>query len=327
MHFRLYFPRWRFPYNLGDTVMLSCVFKAVRHILNPDLFEVIADQTTVDLFYNDPYVDRLRTATWLERKLIKKIDQGFFGKNRVVLWPTWQESVFQYLATGDHLQCLIESPNRNVLSLNNAWLLGPEFVEFEDLRPRIHLTAEELHVAREEIPPNSIAIHVAQIRNTQSRLDGETLRFRRDGWQVLVSRIKQYDPSITIWEVGRNAFLGVGDQALIVDKDIRSLAARLAMMRLVILSDGGIHNVCNAIDKNVLLFQAYEFNPPDMFKMGNALFNPDYHLQCRLGCHIFSDILKTSSTMNHCNRECYGLDAHLLAEDAISFLRRFPLGG
>ncbi|MBF0194743.1 MAG: hypothetical protein HQL71_09300 [Magnetococcales bacterium] len=320
MRIKLYFPRWKFSYNLGDTVMLSCLFKAMKEHYRPQWFEVIGDDTMVELFQNDPYVDHFRAASWLEKKTLKFYGDRSKQKNPVFLvLPEWNSAVFEYLAIGDNLQRMIEHPKQNILSLVYAQQINTELFNFDDLRPRIHLTPLEINEAESKIGNNSIAIHVADIRGRQKRDDGEKLRYSLASWQRLIAELKTNDPTLKIYEVGSHVFHGLGDEH-IPPGSIRKLAAQLNSMKLVVLSDGGIHNLCNAIDKKVVLFQGYEWNPPDMFKLGNGLFNEDIHLECRKKCHIYSDILKIDSASKSCKKECYDLNPILLAKECNDYL-------
>ncbi|MBF0445894.1 MAG: hypothetical protein HQL68_09900 [Magnetococcales bacterium] len=320
MRIKLLFPRWKFSYNLGDTVMLSCLFKAIKEFYRPDYFEVIGDNTMVELFANDPYVDHFRAGSLLEKKTLKFYGDRSQNKNPVFLvLPEWNRAVFKYLAIADNLQKMIDHPRQNILSLVYAQQINPELFTFDDLRPRIHLTPEEITEADKQIGDNSIAIHVADIRGRQKRDDGEKLRYSFAGWQRLIKELKKADPTLKIYEVGSFKFHGLGD-VHIPHGSIRKLAAQLNAMKLVILSDGGVHNLCNAIDKKVVLFQGYEWNPPDMFKMGNGLFNEAIHLECRKKCHIFSDILRIEQASKSCKKECYDLDPVLLAKECNDYL-------
>lgn len=241
-----------------------------------------------------------------------------------VIWPEWKAETFAYLAEDNNLEKCIDSPYKNIISYNYALQISSEVATFPDLRPRIYLTDNEIEAAKKGIHPNSIAINMARIRNTQSRMDGERLRYKKKSWDNFVKEIKSFDPTITIYEVGQDQYQGLGD-VFLPNTTIRKTSAVLNEMRLVVLSDGGCHNICNAIDKKVLLFQGYEWNPPDLFKMGNAIFNPEYHVECRKGCHLFTDILKIKSLKDTCSRECYALDPHRLAADCIKYLRENPI--
>ncbi|MBF0153154.1 MAG: hypothetical protein HQL64_05390 [Magnetococcales bacterium] len=322
---KIYFPRWRFPYNLGDTVMLSCVFKALRQVYRPATLEVVADATVAALFAGDPRVDRFSTASWLERKLIRNPLWSRHVRQRgdFILWPLWQQATFAHLASGDNLERTIDDPKRNILAVNYAVQLGQGMLDFDDWRPRIHLAPEELLRARQEIAPHALALHIAPMRQDQSRQDGERLRYRRSSWERFVRKIKAHDPTLTLYEVGQERFAGIGDH-WIPPGSIRELAAKLKVMHLAVLSDGGIHNVCNAIDQPVLLFQGYEWNPPELFKMGNGHFDATYHVACRRECHLFQDILGLSGASDRCQRECYDLDPERLAEDCIHLLQNQP---
>lgn len=328
-HIKLYFPRWFWQENLGDSIMLSSVFKAVKTVFDPCFFEVITDKVLVDTFYNDPFVDNLRHAYWWEKHLPenyfykkKHIDLFFKKKDKqiFVIWPDWQEKMFSCLSKNNNMEECIHSPYKNILSYNFALQIGDEIVKFDDLRPRIYFTDAEIREAKKRVAENSIAINIATIRYTQTRKDGEALRYKRNSWEKFVCKVKKLFPELTIYEIGQNRFEGIGDK-FIPKCNIRQLAAILNEMRLVVLSDGGIHAVCNAIDKKVLLFQAYEWNPPDLFKMHNAIFNESYHIECRKQCHLFTDILKISSAKENCERECYALDPLKLAQDCIDHLK------
>lgn len=329
--------------------MLSSLFKPLKNIYAPCYVEVITDECMISTFHNDPYVDHFRKPHWFERSIPvlmyrkmggqsvsrKKTRHAFISyllnkrvQNRVLkshlrffVFPEWKERTFRYLAYGDNLMYCIDSANKNILSVNFALQIDDCVVEYPDLRPRIYLSEKEIDDAKKQIPPNSIGINVARIRDDQQRNDGERLRYRRKKWELLVHAIKKYDSSLTIAEIGQEQFEGIGD-VFIPNKSIRTTASILKACRLVILSDGGLHNICNAVDQPVLLFQAYEMNPPDLFKMGNALFNETYHCECRKQCHLFSDILQIPSKRSTCNKECYNLAPERLAHDCILFLEK-----
>lgn len=311
--------------------MVSSVFKAVKTVYAPCFFEVITDKVLVDTFYNDPFVDNLRLAYWWEKHLPenyfykkKHIDLLFNKKDEkaFVIWPDWQEKMFSYLSKNNNLEECINAPYKNILSYNFASQLCDEIVQFDDLRPRIYLTDAEIQEAKKRVVEDSIAINIAAIRCTQSRTDGEVLRYKKNSWKKFVNEVKEVFPKLTIYEIGQDRFEGIGDK-FIPKCDFRQMAAILNEMNIVVLSDGGIHEVCNAIDKKILLFQAYEWNPPDLFKMHNAIFNESYHTECRKQCHLFNDILKISSAKEYCKRECYALDPLKLAQDCIDYLTQF----
>ncbi len=142
-------------------------------------------------------------------------------------------------------------PPKNILSINYAIQIDSNTLNQPDLRPRIYLTKDEESIAKIIIPNNAIGIHIAKIRNSQTRNDHSKYRYNLEHWRTLCRKIKVHLPHITIFEIGSDEFLGIGDQH-IGFKTIRETAALINQMDLVILSDGGIHNICNAIDKKVL---------------------------------------------------------------------------
>ena len=327
MHIKLYFPRWFWSENLGDSIMLSSVFKAIREVYNPKLFEAITDEVLVNTFYNNYYIDIVRQPNWWEKilpeKVYKEKHTKYFLNSRntetFVIWPDWQKETFTYLSNERNLNECINAPYKNILSYNFAFQISGKIAQFHDLRPRIYLADDEIREAKEIINSASIAINVAHIRYTQNRTDGEILRYKRNSWKRLVNEIKKNFPSLTIYEIGQNQFEEIGDK-FIPKCSLRKLAALLNEMKLVILSDGGIHHVCNAIDKKVVLFKGYEWNPPDLFKMHNAIFNESYHTRCRKECHLFAEIMNKPCAMEKCNKECYLLDPVRLAQDCIMYL-------
>lgn len=315
------FPRWYFPYNLGDTVMLSCLFKAVKNTTPKRKLIVISDTTTAETFYNDPFVDQfIEAPSWISaisKKLYPLINRIPFLH---IIWPSWKEETYSYLRSRDNLHDLISSPYKNILSIDYALQINNTLATSIDLRPRIYLNKKEITTASETIDKRSIGIHIARIRGSQSREDHSKFRYNLHRWKKLCEILKEKIPELTIYEVGEADFQQIGDKYIPI-MDIRKTAAHLNALDLVILSDGGVHNICNAIDKKVLLFQAYEWNPPELFKMGNASFSPQYHPSCRKTCHIFSDISQTESSKKSCNRECYNLAPENLASDCIKLLK------
>jgi ADP-heptose:LPS heptosyltransferase len=328
MHFKLYFPRWFWPDNLGDSIMVSSVFRAIKETYDPCFLEVITDETLVNTFHNDPYVDKIREPYWWEKALPekvykKKLTKFFFNfkeQKSFIIWPDWQEKTFKHLHEKHNLDMCINYPYKNILSYNFAFQINDDIANFYDLRPRIYLTKDETNQAKKELNKNSIAINVAKIRHTQKRTDGENLRYKRKNWEILVGEIKKAFPSLIVYEIGQDKFEGIGDR-FIPYCSFRKLASLLNEMKLVILSDGGIHNVCNAIDKKVILFQSYEWNPPDLFKMQNAIFYENLHQKCRTQCHLFSEILQIPTLSNSCDKRCYLLDPRKLADECIKDLR------
>jgi hypothetical protein len=343
----LYFPRWLFSGNVGDTVMISCLFRAMKAVYPSCVLEVISDEFVNATFYNDPHVDSFRLPTEKERALSSRrydllggppqrrgvsLPRPGIGKHPLTpgmyapvlcfyVMPQWKKALFEHLRQPGNLAALISAPHKNILSLNYAVQTSEEIVNFPDLRPRISLTGEEMRRARAAIGPNAIGINLARIRDGQKRSDREQLRYKKSSWKTFVDKVKAYDPSLRVFEIGQQQPEGIGD-AFLKNASIRETAALVHAMKLVVLSDGGLHHICTAVDREVLLFQGYEWNPPDLFKMANAIFSESYHAECRKQCHIFSEILRKPSMKRRCARECYDLDPSLLADDCIGFLRR-----
>jgi ADP-heptose:LPS heptosyltransferase len=345
----LYFPRWCFSGNIGDTVMISSLFKALKSVYPSSMLEVVSDEVVNATFYNDPYVDSFRLPTDEERKIpLRRHD--FLGgpkqprEEQRLSWlhfrvaksliktglyepllcfhvmPQWKMALFRHLREPENLAELIRAPYKNILSLNFAVQTSEEIVDFPDLRPRIYLTEKEIQWARSKIGPNAIGVNMAQIRDAQKRDDGDQLRYKKASWKDFVDKVKKYDCSLRVYEIGQARFEGIGDEFL-PNGSIRETAALVNAMRLVVLSDGGLHHICTAVDKEVLLFQAYEWNPPDLFKMSNAIFSESYHTACRKQCHIFSEILKVPNVKRRCSKACYELAPSALADDCIRFLK------
>lgn len=323
MTIRIIYPRWYFPYNLGDTVMLSSVFQAIHAQNKFKNIHLITDTYTANTFFNDPYVNKITGFSKFQSKFLSKKLFNIFKAfpNTYVIWPGWHQDTFRYLRSKNNLQNCINSLQKNILSINYAIQIDSNTLNHPDLRPRIYLTKDEESIAKIIIPNNTIGIHIAKIRNSQTRNDHSKYRYNLEHWRTLCRKIKVHLPHITIFEIGSDEFLGIGDQH-IGFKTIRETAALINQMDLVILSDGGIHNICNAIDKKVLLFQAYEWNPAELFKMGNAIFDSSCHLSCSTKCHLLHEIKQIKDERQVCNRECYQLDPRKLASTAINFLKK-----
>ncbi len=122
-----------------------------------------------------------------------------------------------------------------------------------------------------------------------------------------------------MYEVGQPEFLDIGDQ-FIPNSSLRESAAIIDQFDLTILSDGGLHNICNAVNAPVLLFQAYQNNAADLFVMKNAHYRQEYHTECRHKCDIFSKISGCDDEQNKCDKQCYQLDAKALADHCIEIL-------
>jgi len=316
-NFYLYFPRWRFSYNLGDTVMLSCLFKAIKEVYKPKKLVVVGDQVVVDTFLNDPYVDKFRSATWIEKKIFKRRTKWkWFGSCLVCIEPTWQyRGLSEYFRTVQSLDDLIKEPNKNILSINYALQVGAELLDYPDLRPRIYLTKEEIQEAKDRFKMGdaAIGIHPARIRHSQLRLDGDHLRLKRSIWEQMLRVLKERNPKLVIYELGTEEFQGIGDR-FVERGSIRELAAVIENLRLVILSDGGVHHVCNSISKTVYLFQGYEYAASDLCMMTNGVFDEDLYPQCRRECDLFAIFNKKQNKISNCTwRYCYEIDPTKMA--------------
>jgi ADP-heptose:LPS heptosyltransferase len=318
---RIIYPRWYFPYNIGDTVMVSSIFKATHEILQPNKIHLITDTDTANLFHNDPYLNKITGLSKLHSKLFSKKIFKLLVRipNTYILWPSWRHDTFNYLGAKKNLQKTIESPFSNFISINYAHQIDTKLLAHNDLRPRIYLTKNENKIAQKLIPRKAIAIHVAKIRNSHKRKDGSQFRYNIEKWKILCKTIKQQLPNLTIIEIGNKEFLGIGDQH-IGFKPIREIAAIINQMELVILSDGGMHHICNSIDKKVLIFQAYEWAPVEIVKMGNAVFTSNCHTACSSECEVLHEIKGIADARLTCNRECYQLDPKGLAQEAIKYL-------
>lgn len=329
----IYFPRWKFPNNLGDCVVFSSVIKMSRTLYPNSSIKVISDSFVIESLSNNPYVDRfslpsllerlIPTRCWLRASYKKGNGMLYNGRGRMILtvFPHYNADFYHYLAQGNTLQGLINNPRDHIIATHYAWQLGDAFLDLPDKSYEIFLTDEDRKMVKHFVPRNAIGLSIATRRKSMKIYNQDRYRYPLEKWRKIAEFLRNVLPGVHIVEVGTDRFHRIGDSYLGY-MSLKDLAACIERMKLVILTDGGINNVCNAIGKQTLLFQGFEYLDPDLFKMWNSFINYDYHLACRKTCDINAKIRNVPDPKPGCGLKCTNTDPEWIAGDAVILYRQ-----
>lgn len=318
---KFYFPRWIFPYNLGDSLVSTFIPKILKKKYPDSKLEVITHGFLIDLFKLDKNVDIIRGP--IQEELYLNFQQYAFSdkqtSNIKVVYPDWHPRVFSFWK--DHHKFLEEHPTANIITLNYLLQLHLEDLLFD--KEIDFLGNANLEVINTN---NTEYINVGIVPSTKlsgkstphPSCDGQGFRFNGlkglDSWKELIHTMKALNPKIKIFEFSKENF-GLGDHHFMDDGNIFTLINNVDFMDLGIMSDGGIHHAFNIRKKPVVLFQACLINKVEFFKLGNAFFPKHLHLECRKHCpSYFLQTFGGEDKSLSCKRECENLSPKLLAE-------------
>jgi len=305
------------PHNIGDTICTtSVVNNLLRKYPKADL-TYYSNEFALDMFANDNRVkvslptDKMKGIT--EQEWGKALDVGYASDGKdivVILSPGWQNDLFEHL--NKNIDKILKNPEVNIITYNFHRMAGIE--DYINQRPKVILSEND----RKEAPQckGLIAVNMSHKRETQKK---ERSIFRYD----LKLNIKLIDLLINagykVIEVGYDRYMGVGN-AYMGHRSIRQVCAIMEQCALFIGNDGGMHNVANAVNIPVLLFQSYPFNPPELFMMGNGTVL-DNGCSKNKTCDHWAKIKGVQDSKESCDLICEKLKPELIAEKAIEILR------
>lgn len=317
---QLYFPRWLFPNNLGDSLVFTFVPKLLKR-LNPEAkIEVISYGFVNDLLKLDENIDVVREPTENEKYLDYRA-YAFSGEkieNIKVIYPDWHPKTFSFWK--ENYKFLENHKSANLITVNYLLQIGLERLVFDNIDllystnvPLINKnTTDFINIG---IVP---ATKLSGKASPHPNCDGLGFRFNGvDGlnsWQRLVNKLKKENNKIKIFEFSKENF-SLGDCHFPDTGDIFHLFKNVDQMDYGVMSDGGIHHAFNIRNKPVFLFQASLINKVEFFKLGNALFPEHLHLPCRKKCpSYFNEVFAGENLSLGCKRECEKMSPELLAE-------------
>jgi hypothetical protein len=321
MKLKLFFPKWHFPNNIGDSVNATFIPKVLKKVYPNSEIEVITFGFLLDVFKNDPNVKLVRLPSSGELY----IDFKSYAFSDVqspeikIVYPEWHPKVFEFW--GKNHDFLVNHKTANLITVNFLLQLKLE-----------HLLFDEKYDFREDFyyenkyEKNSDIINVGIVPSTKLAgrpiphpgCDGIGLRFNGpkgiESWKEFVKELKNLNSNILIHEFSFENF-GIGDIHYPHTENIFELVEQVDKMDIGVMSDGGLHHVFNARNKPVVLFQATKVNKCEFFMLENTYFPEHLHLNCRKSCRsYFSEALQTKDSSLTCNLECENLNPILLSD-------------
>jgi hypothetical protein len=328
MNIKLYFPRWIFPYNLGDSINVTFIPRVLKQFYKSCKIEVITQGFLIDVFNRDPNVDSVRLPNQNELYIDYK-SYAFSNTKKddiKVIYPEWHPNCFSFW--GKNFKYLVEHKTANIITLNYLLQLNLESLLFHkdfDFR-------EDLYLPYEKKTTDSINVAIVPSTKLAGRqtphpgCDGVGFRFNGDkgleSWKTFISHLKSINPRVVIHEFSEENY-NLGDVYHPHYENMDDLVSEVDLMDIGVMSDGGIHHVFNARKKDVVLFQATKINKCEFFMLSNTHFPKHLHLDCRLSCRsYFSETLQIPDMSLSCKLECENLDPKLLAEYTNSIIEK-----
>lgn len=317
---KLYFPRWLFPNNLGDSLNVTFVPKLLKAIYPNKKLEVITHGFLIDIFKIDPSVDSVRLPHQSELYLdyITYAFNEYQNENIKVIYPDWHPKVFSFWKNNHEF--LYNHPTANLITINFLLQLRFENLIFDknfDFREFINIehTKNNSDLINIGIVP---ATKLSGKQNPHPHCNGIGLRFNGEkgleSWKITIDALKKENSKIKIFEFSKENF-GLGDHHFPEDKNIFNVIKNVDFMDFGVMSDGGIHHIFNARNKKVFLFQATKINKVEFFKLSNTIFPEELHLECRKQCpSYFLEIFGGEDKSLKCNLECENMNPLKLAK-------------
>lgn len=314
----LIIPNWFYSWNLGDSVHWTFGPKILKkEYPNSKLICVAVDQLYENLKDN-PYVDEVHYPTkelimnyafWEDQAKNNRKD---LPKNMFVLFAVLHPKVWEYW--NNNFEFLQNHPTANIIYVNSLLQLGMEKYLYDDtnLYPIITIT-------KPEVDPNLLGIVPATKLSGKSSphpgCDGIGFRFNGDtgdSWKRFVSKIRELNKNIKIVEFSKENF-GFGDYC-IGHLPWKELAYEAAKVKVVVLSDGGMHHVFNSQDKPIVFLGAQTINKPHHYTHKNTKVYWDLFEGCHSRC---LPVIKTLTSWRDlaitCDKTCEKVDADKLA--------------
>jgi hypothetical protein len=314
---KLYFPRWLFPNNLGDSLILTFVPKILKQQYPNKKIEVITYGFLVDLLKLDKNVDVVRQP--FENEIYLNYKDYAFSNNQnenvKVVYPDWHPKVFSFWK--ENHEILESHSNVNIIVLNYLLQLGLEKLIFTNTDFSTYANTPIFKNETQYINVGIVpATKLSGKKTPHPNCDGLGFRFNGqkglNSWKKLVETLKNKNSNIKIYEFSSENF-GLGDYHLPDTGNIFDLLKNVDIMDYGIMSDGGVHHAFNLRKKPIVLFQAGILCKVEFLKLGNAFYPEHLHLDCRKKCpSFFFETFGGENLSLTCKRECENMSAEAL---------------
>lgn len=310
----LYFPRWLFPNNLGDSCVFAIIPKLIKELWPKDTIEVVTYGSLIPLLERSKHVDVVREPT--PKELLRPISfiQAAFHENtrnekHQVIYPENHPKLFSTIR--DNFDKFVTHDSLNFILLNYLLQLGlvDEFINQKQFNI-FELDSEVKRVSSEF----NIAVCPMTKTNGKSTAhpgcNGKGFRLNGDkgleSWKELAYGIKDGTGS-GIYEFSPS-HLGIGDYHVGHKDSMLDLYLESLEIDYVLTTDGGYHHLFNLSRTPLSLFTGTKVTKPEFMQLGNA-FVPDVHLECRKTCSSFySEVFGVEDKSSTCNLECERVD-------------------
>lgn len=323
MHKTLYFPRWFWPNNLGDSCIFALVPKIIKMIYPECTIEVVTAGSFIPLIeqsihvnsVRQPYQSEVLTAQAYQQRAFSTGNKLTEGNPYLIIYPENHPRLFETIR--DRFEDFVAHDSINFVVLNYLLQLGivdeifpkKDFYYF-DIKENIQDPHEKFRVA------------ICPMTKTNGKssphpgCNGEGYRFNGprglESWKSLVKRIKELLPDIEVYEFSWD-FLGIGDYHIGPRESLYDLYLETVGIDYTITNDGSYHHLFNLSRKPLTLFTGTKVTKPEFLQLGNA-YVPDIHLECRKTCASFySDIFGVEDKSLTCKLECEHVDPVELA--------------
>lgn len=323
---KIYFPRWFFPQNLGDSLIFTFVPDLLKKINPNSQIEVISYGLVNDILKHNPNVNISREP-YSSELYLDYVSYAFSEtkhKDINVIYPDWHPKTFSFWK--ENHKFLVDHPSVNIITLNYLLQLGLENTIFSDFdffpRANVPITNKKDDFINIGIVP---ATKLSGKQTPHTNCDGIGFRFNGpnglDSWSRFVKRLKTQNKKIKIYEFSKENF-NLGDEHCKDTGDIFSLIKNIDNIDLGIMSDGGVHHAFNLRKKPIVLFQAGILCKVEFLKLGNAFYPEHLHLKCRKQCpSFFTEVFQGVDLSKTCKKECENLSPEFLADYTIEKIK------
>ena len=316
---KIYFPRWLFPNNLGDSLIFTFIPRILKQLNPQSKIEIISHGFVNDVLKLDKNIDIVREPYTNEIYLDYK--SYAFSENKreniKVIYPDWHPRVFSFWK--ENHKFLVDHPSVNLITLNYLLQLNLQDLIFSkiDFFPSINVAPQ--NQKNEFINVGIVpATKLSGKSIPHPNCDGIGFRFNGpnglDSWKRFSKELKQLNKKVKIFEFSKENF-NIGDEHFADDGNIFSLIRNIDNMDIGVMSDGGVHHAFNTRKKPIILFQAGILCKVEFLKLENSFFPEHLHLDCRKQCPSFyTEVFGGLNLSKSCGRECEKLSPESLAE-------------
>lgn len=324
MALTLVFPRWLFPKNLGDSIVVGILPPILRDFYNAPVKV---------LTYGEDYCRLMscvvdgKDIEWVNCKdqipLLDYRTHAMSNYNRAthvkVVYPEWHPNLWDEYK---HFY----GRRINILAVNYLLQLGFDHHFIEDLLLKCPNKLLPTIRTQTKYPgPRMTKIGIVPDTKLANRpmphpgCDGIGYRFNgpngEQSWATLVSELRaKFGRRVQFVEFSENSQLNLGDRIIGHTDSLFKLAQIVEELDFCILSDGGMHHLCNAMGVPTYLLNAQKINKAEYFQT-----SLDW-VGCR-SCKCDITTIKGWPDLDKvCNLECEKIDPKEVAEEVIQCL-------